>query len=171
MIPLLDPCHPLAVRPELPMYGNKAIIQIRVAIFHRPGEIMSPEGLSCLSREHYLAFLIINLSLVFCPILRHNLQDEFLILPRRKNSYARGWGRPGKRNRPTCRSHLAFNACATDTLAEKFPPHTPPPSSKIIFLAQNSIPRKFQKIWKYDPSFCGGRDNYLTNEGIGAIVH
>jgi hypothetical protein len=60
---------------------------------------MSPEGLSCLSREHYLANLRLHLSHTFSahsPIqssrgISHHAQGK-------KNSYSGGWGRTWKDN-------------------------------------------------------------------------
>jgi hypothetical protein len=58
---------------------------------------------------------------------------------------------------------------ATDALAENFP-RTPPPRPKSYFCHQ-FIPRKIsEKFEKVAPYSCGEMDNYLTNEGIDAIV-
>jgi hypothetical protein len=57
-----------------------------------------------------------------------------------------------------------------DVLEKRMLPGRPRPS-KIIFMAYRSIPGKFpEKSEKVVSLFCGGRENYLTNRGIDAIV-
>ena len=53
---------------------------------------------------------------------------------------------------------------------EKIFPRTHPPSSKIIFLAHKSIPRKIpEKYEKVASSFCVKAIS-VDNQGIGAII-
>ena len=93
VIPLLDPWHPLAARPKLPLYWQKTIIQIRVAVIYRPGGIMSPAPDNYSPPAHYLACLIIHLSLVFYPFRRQILREVSPALPRsKKNAYSGGHG-------------------------------------------------------------------------------
>jgi hypothetical protein len=51
------------------------------------------------------------------------------------------------------------------------PLDTPPVVQNHIPGIQIHSPENFRKSEKVASSFCGEKENYLTNEGIGAIVH
>ena len=125
---------------------------------------MSPGGLPCLSPDHYLACLIIHLSLVFYPFRRQILREVFLTLPREKEFLSRGWGIPGSARGRGVRT-LSFPPMnATHALAKNLS-RTPPVVQNHIPGTQIHSPENFRKFGKVAFPFCGGIEIYLTNEG------
>ena len=94
VIPLLDPRHPHTIRPELPVYAQKTILQAWVAIIYRLGGIMSPVYAIYKATAHYLAFLIIHLS--WTAILASHLESIGIFNP---PWLSRAYVKPEKRNR------------------------------------------------------------------------
>ena len=165
---LLDPRHPIAVRLKLPLYTQKTIIQIRVAVIYRLGGVMSPVYAIYKAPEHYLANLEVILSPRFPSIPSANLSISISHHTRGKEFFPKGGARPGNQNRPTPGSHL-WGVLSLLTPWQQISPDTPLVVQNHIPGTQIHSPENFRKFGKVASSFCGGMDNYLTNEGIGAI--
>jgi hypothetical protein len=109
-----------------------------------PEEIISPEGLPCLSRDHYLAILIIHLSIIFCPFpqsqpsrgISHPAQEK-------KNSFPTGQPPPADPRGRGVLVPYTGGENPTDALAENFP-RTPPVGQSHIS-AHKSIHRKISE--------------------------
>ena len=110
---------------------------------------MSPGGLPCLSSAHFLSNLIsLSISLVSYLFRRHNLQGVFLPWPGERNAYSRGRGRPGSARGGGWSVPYTSPMAATDALAEKFLPDTPPVVQNYIPGTQIHSPENSRKIWK-----------------------
>jgi hypothetical protein len=116
---------------------------------YRLGGIMSPGWLSCLSRDHYLANLIIHRSLIFCPFLRQIFREVFLILPGGKRILIpEGGYDPEKRTGRRAGPFFPTPPCYWRFQEKGCFPRTPPDLLKPYFCHTNHSPENFRKFWR-----------------------